>query len=65
MAPAADRERGERRTEERCRADETDFKLSEPEREQVGGQQHGDETVGECAQRPRREHAADHHYFEP
>ena len=46
-------------------AKEIDFKLSEPEPQQIGGQQHGDETVGECAQRARREHAADHHYFEP
>ena len=65
MPPAPDREGRQRRAEQRRGADEPDLELPQPEREQVRGQQHGDEAVGEGAQRPRREHAADHRYFEP
>ena len=36
---------------ERRGADETDLELAKPEREQVGGQEHRHEAVGERAQR--------------
>src|SRR5205085_8748667 len=60
MAPASDRQRGEGRAEQCRRADEPDLELPEPEREQVRRQHHGDEAVGERAQRPGGKDAIDH-----
>ena len=56
MSPAPDRERGDRRTDERCGAEETDLELAMAEREQVGGEENRHEPVGDRAERPRREH---------
>src|SRR5689334_3573806 len=60
MAPAPHRERGQRRAEQRCRAQHADLELPEAEREQIRRQHDGDEAVGERAQRAPREDATDH-----
>jgi len=46
-------------SEQRGGADEPDFGWAQAQREQVAGKQHGDEAVGESAQRARRD-TADH-----
>ncbi len=50
MSDTAYRERRERRTRERGRAQEPDVELAEAECEQIRGQQDGDIAVGESAQ---------------
>src|SRR5439155_10537457 len=61
IAPAPDRKRGERRAEQRRRADEPDLELAHAECQQVGGQHDGDEAVGERAQGPAEKNAVDQH----
>ena len=64
VSPAADGERGQRRAEERRRAEEADLELRHAERQQIRRQHHGDEAVGEGAQRAGGEDEADH-FAEP
>ena len=59
MAPAAHRQRGERRAKKCRRAQHADLHLSQAEREQVRRQHHRDEAVGEGAQRAGREEPRD------
>ena len=65
MSPAADRERRERGAEQRRGAEEADFELPVAQREQVGGQQHGDEAVRERAQCTRRQQQSNHLLIDP
>ena len=51
MTDGPDRQRRQRGTREGCRAEQSDVELPEAEREEVGGQQHRNVTVRECAQR--------------
>ena len=60
MTPAPDGERRDRGAEQRCGAEKADLELALAERQQVGGQEHRDESVGEGAQSSRREHEGDH-----
>ena len=64
VSPAADGERGQRRAEERRRAEEADLELGHAERQQIRRQHDGDEAVGEGAQRAGGEDEADH-FTEP
>ena len=59
-APAAHRERRKRRAEQGRGAEDADFHLPMAQRQEIGRQQHRDETIRECAQRACGEQQADH-----
>ena len=52
VAPGAHGKGRQRRPEQGRGAQDAHFPDAEPERQQIGGQQHGDVAVAECAQRP-------------
>ena len=60
VPPSPDRKGGQGRAQQRRGADQADFEDAQPEREEIRRQHDRNEAVGEAAQRPADEDAADH-----